>query len=108
MSGGLNDFFGDVPGRPDHPDFWKLSEVVLGNDGRMEDPDPNALIKLVEEIIDMSVMTYMAQQRAMRPLQNMGVQVIEPDTFALMVSIWMDGFMAGAKYQKSHPKEHGE
>ena len=105
MSGGLDDVFGDMPGRPDHPDFWKLSEVVLGNDGRMEDPDPKALVNLVEEVINMEVMVYVAQQRAMRPLQESGAQAISAETFSILVAIWMDGFMAGAKYAQRHPKE---
>lgn len=105
----MNDFIEDPTGgrRPDHPDFWKLAEVVLGLDGRLEDEgDAEDLLKnLVEEIISMDVVVYVAEQRVTRPFQHMGLNTVPMGLFASMMATWMDGFMAGARFVQRHPKE---
>lgn len=101
----MDDFFGPAPGRPDHPDFWKLSGVLLLLDGRMESvkslpkADQEAVfVDTITEIVDLESIVYVAQQRAVR--------VLPPDadlrTTAVVTSIYIDAFIAGANYERSN------
>lgn len=70
--GATDDVFGPRPHRPDHPDFWRLSEIILANDGRMDDTPPSRKEEVWREttssVIDIESVTYMATQRAIRLL----------------------------------------
>lgn len=68
----ISDLFGENQARPDHPDFWQLSQAVLGLDAAMTDGLKQG--QQVDEVIaqeaskvgDSHSITYMATQRAMR------------------------------------------
>jgi hypothetical protein len=92
----MTDAFDPHPGRPDHPDFWKLSDVILQQDGKTEDEDFD-LAAWVSEVCDLDVVFYMAMQRGLR----MGV----PPGVAF--PLWLDAFMAGAAYAKKKASEDG-
>lgn len=100
MTDSLNDLFGEFPGRPNVPEFWQLSEIILRMDGISEgDNSEEAFNKLLAEVIPAEVLSYMSAQRALHATMRTG---IEPIHFAAM---WLDGFMAGALYAKKYPKE---
>jgi len=100
--------FGHNPGRPDHPDFWKLSDQVLKLDGRMQAaPDDEAKERVWQESvaeadIDMECLVYMATQRVFRIL---GIQT-KADLFAKstevakLTTVYMEGFLIGSMFQK--------
>jgi hypothetical protein len=80
--------------RPEHPDFWKLSEVVIQIDAMAE--QHQGFTEIVGRMIDVDSVTYMAEQRAIRA---MGPNA-SPATRALIGATWIDGFMAGINYRK--------
>lgn len=91
----LKDLFSDFPDRPDHPDFWKLSEIVLQLDGRaMEDESDFA--STLASMMDPKSLCYMARQRAMRLLERGLVS---------LTSLYIDGFAAGYRYAERKNQE---
>ncbi len=96
MSDAMKDFFGDVPGRPDHDDFWKLAEIVLGMDALMEKPDGfEDAVRAAS--VDMRSLAYLAMQRAARGMQA----ALVPQGAAC----WLDGFIAGIRYQQRKARD---
>jgi hypothetical protein len=94
MSDPLND--PRFPERPTHPDFWRMSEVVLQHDGEATE-DNLPMEEIVKDTVDLESLTYFAMQRAGTYCQAMGL----PKDFETLVgSVWMDAFMAGAKFQQ--------
>jgi len=79
--------------RPDHPDFWTLSNVVIQIDAMAE--QHQGFTEIVGRMIDIDSVTYMAEQRAIRA---MGPNA-SPATRSLIGATWIDGFMAGINYQ---------
>jgi hypothetical protein len=78
------------PGQPQHPDFWKLSAIVLKMDADSQD-------KGVEEVMaemgfDADSMVYVAKNRCGLFLQVLG---LPPNGLVPLQSAWVDGFVAG-------------
>jgi len=91
----MQDFFGPFPGRPDHPDFWKLSEVVLSLDAPADEVGASALLDACTKVpIDLDTVMYMATQRASR--------VYGASLAGLVAGLWIDGFMAGERYSRRY------
>jgi hypothetical protein len=104
----LRDIFGDRPERPDHPDFWKISEILLEMDAEIntsrmtQDECEVEFVKRLQRIgVDQASLSYAAAQRTLRAIHSL------PATFpqqarivlaTLMGGIWVDGFTAGAAY----------
>lgn len=93
--------------RPDVPEFWHLSEIVLQHDGRFEDGgNPAALEEVVNEFCPVEVVAYMGVQRSARALQGHGPVLTLPEVHALMAATWIDAFAAGASYERRYGKEN--
>lgn len=86
----INDVFPGPSNRPDHPDFWKLSDVVLQLDGKTEDPGFD-FPSFLSEIIDPKVLAYMAMQRAM-------LVTSDPMSWPVLAGMWIDAFCAGREW----------
>ena len=93
----------NFPGRPDHPDFWVLSQVIIDQDSRSD----NQTIPFgdrIAQVVDPDSLVYMAKQRALR--------ILGPNAsrgqLARLASVWLDAFMAGAAYQVEKTKQGGE
>lgn len=108
----INDFFGSagaMPPRPEHPDFWRLSEVVLSNDAPMEEAGANVKDKeaaweeQVRKYIDEHSLTYMAVQRAFRAfgITTRGQLIERAEEVARYAGVWMDAFCAGAAFERA-------
>lgn len=96
--------------RPDHPAFWQLSEIAIGNDTAVKD-DPAKLTEILEAIMPKEVVTYVAAQRGRLICEKSGVpndhdvaNVIVPTVFlfAFSTGSWIDGFAMGAAWQKKY------
>lgn len=101
----LDDIMGDFPARPDHPDFWRLSSIILGFDASMDEASTEEERSKVFEtwlakVIDGDSLAYMAFQRAMRGLEiNTGGEVIaNVRGLVLLSSAYMEAFLVGAAF----------
>jgi hypothetical protein len=115
VSDAMDAIFGKRSNRPDHPDFWRISEVFLANDGAIESqPNDDAReeewVKRTTAVVDIESVTYMAQQRALRAFGapgagsafglspgKGGLTIGQQATVAALV---VDAFVAGAMYQQ--------
>ena len=80
------------PDRPQHPDFWKLSEIIVKLDHIAETEGWEAAMGTVP--VDIRSMVYMARQRA-----AMAQDMLSPgDEKERLAILWMDAFAAGARY----------
>lgn len=107
----LNEFFGKMPERPDHPDFWKLSNVCLKLDSGLDPTNPDEGAKerqyqarLDEIDIDGKSLAYVATQRAYRVLgiENHG-DLLDPNKMmmvAMLASVWLDAFAHGVLFER--------
>lgn len=82
------------PDRPQHPDFWRMAEVVLGQDA---DSAAKTLEEVVGDLVDYESLEYMAAQRAARLRQF--AHLSEAGTQAAMAG-WLTGFAAGVEFQR--------
>lgn len=87
----------DFQNRPDHPDFWLMSECVLELDAAAD--DGVAMERIVGKI-DMKSLAYMASQRALR-----GTGLVKFSPVAALGGSWVDGFMAGVNFQKRRSED---
>jgi hypothetical protein len=105
----LHDLFGPNPDRPDHPDFWKLSEIILGLDAAMTTGVQTG--KRVDDVIaeaaveagDSYSICYMAVQRSMRLA---GVETVrdlreKADEVNKLAIGYMEALIVGARLQQS-------
>lgn len=93
----MNEFFGEHPNRPDHPDFWHLSEIVLEHDATSA--ETGGIEAVLAECIDTDSVGYMAVQRAVRAATSG-----EP-TLLKLGACFIDGFALGVKFQQRYGKE---
>lgn len=96
--------FGDddqFPDRPDHPDFWRLSDVVLQQDGALQEAvDKDAEYdRIIAEHVDLDSVMYLAQQRAQRVLLEQGFG-LNPDAVAMVSAAYLTGVVAGIAFEK--------
>lgn len=88
---------GDFPGRPNHPDFWVLVDVVLQQDGKTEDPTFDMGAHLAT-VIDPKSLMYVAEQRSARLVNQPMTRNVPPEV--TIGAAWLDAFMAGVMYAK--------
>ena len=99
MSNAMDDIFGRRNHRPNHPDFWRISEIILANDGAIEQaPDKETVWKeRTSSVVDIDSVTYMATQRALLAFGPPGTKlsVAQQATAAALV---IDAFVAGVMF----------
>lgn len=83
------------PHRPQHPDFWRLSEIVLRHDAVSQ--DELAMILLLGEHLDNESLEYMALQRGLVAAQRLG---LNREGAVMIGTAWMTGVLAGIEFQK--------
>lgn len=108
----IHDFFGPNPNRPNHPDFWRLSEIILKLDGRMDaaaPPDKQAVWddNVARWIDDQASLTYLAMHRSMRVLgiSTSGQLQARADEVIRLTTIYMEAFQVGAEFATEHKGE---
>lgn len=82
------------PNRPDTPEFWHLSEIVLANDA-----NSGGLRNVVGQFIEMRVLEYMAMQRAAMACEKIG---LPDEVIPALAAAIIDGFCAGAAYERKY------
>lgn len=83
----------DYPGRPDHPDFWLISQALIDQDAQADSGQDAE--EILAAMIDPDSVTYAALQRAGRS-SNPGPAV---------AAAWLDGFLTGMAVQQLKNKE---
>lgn len=110
----LAQFFGPMPGRPNHPDFWRLAEGVMRNDS-MGDENPRVQSSRVatgrgpqrthnpmDDIVDFDSINYMMDQRIARFLHFIGEGKIPKDPLEQSLkALYLDAWMAGYRFHES-------
>jgi len=111
---GLNDLFPGPPDRPDTPEFWRLSEIVLKHDS--DALVDGGLEKVIEQFVPEDVAGYMAVHRSaamleMSPLFVL-IRMANPGHFLTIhlttAAAWNDGFCAGAAYERKYGEKVSE
>lgn len=79
------------PDRPQHEDFWIISQALRDHDAAA---DAGKFKDLFKDIVDMNSLNYAAFQRSLRIGAGSGG-----------AALFMDGFMAGYAFAKAKLKE---
>lgn len=106
VSSAMDDVFGQNSNRPDHPDYWRLSEIILGMDGAIEAaPDVETKDAVwhqrVRDVIDEESGVYASVNRSMLLVNSLPFDI--PDAVRVqlttsMAGLWMDAFVTGAQF----------
>lgn len=103
---GMDDVFGARSARPNHPDFWRLSEIMLKNDGRMEaasDADKEPVWQTtVSQFVDINSLSYLAVNRAIKAAGPKRLELIP-----VLSALFLDGFIAGCEFTKAKGESGG-
>lgn len=82
----------DFPNRPDHPDFWLLSETMVDIDSAAD--DGTSADRVLNPMVDSSSVMYAASQRGLRAHRMLS------GGRTAFAAAWLDGFMVGALYRQ--------
>lgn len=92
----MGDFFADpdYPDRPQHPDYWRLSEVLHKMDGDSTEGGKPA-DEIIASFADPDSVAYAARQRSlmMQKMTGIPAEVLEV--------VWLDAFTAGVSFEKA-------
>ncbi len=87
--------------RPDHPDFWKMSQIIIDCDAQAEE---QGLDEVLDGYVDKDALVYMANQRAYRALNIQRESELQDaatrESVSIIAAMWMDAFIVGAKYER--------
>ncbi len=89
------------PGRPEHPDFWLISQGLIEQDAQAEGG------QAFGRYVDLASLTYVAEQRALRLYQadrRLVYGAVEVQT--RIAAAWMDAFIQGIRFE--HLKQQQE
>jgi len=93
--------FGDderFPERPDVPDFWRLSDVVLQFDGASGEGD-KTLEQVAEGRIDMNALAYMGAQRVAMLVARAGLPH-SPELLAALHTVFTTSVLTGIEFER--------
>lgn len=109
----LNNVFGGFDQRPESPDFWRLSEIILRLDGMIaeakdEDERNRLYNENVERWVDGDSLFYLALQRGMRALGITKVGEVRQNAPLLtrMAILYAEGFQVGTEYAHKHGEKN--
>lgn len=94
------------PDRPSHPDFWSLSEIILGMDSEVE--GVGEFERMLTAVIDPDSVTYMAANRMGMAVSEIVLRegTLGPDAvMTLIQAMWLEGFIAGNRYNAKINKQ---
>ena len=87
--------------RPDHPDFWKLAELVNQLDNATEN-EGRKFEEIVAEAIDPRSLSYVAMQRSMKVLgvTTLGQFAARKRELVGLATTYHEGFLVGVRFKK--------
>lgn len=86
------------PDRPQHPDFWSITEVSNKLDGDVTEGGQSLPQILIEnEIVDVNSLTYWATNRARQACQLLG---LPEEKEASLASLYIDAFSVGTLVER--------
>lgn len=88
------------PHRPDHHDFWLLSQGLIEQDAQADSGQP--FEDLTARYVDVRSLLYVAEQRAALALKDdtrTTYVYAANDVRAKMIGMWVDAFVQGARFQ---------
>jgi hypothetical protein len=86
------------PSRPQHPDFWRLSEVVLKLDGDSTE-GRRPLKASAEGRIDLASLAYLASQRVGLLEQRVGE--LPDNVRASLAAMFLTGVLTGIEFERA-------
>lgn len=93
-----------LPGeRPEHPDFWLISQAVIDLDAQADNGQP--VMDIVARMLDPDSAAYAAFQRALRFSRAVRSGTSPPQELARLGGLWLDGLVTGMIVQ--HLKTKG-
>jgi hypothetical protein len=84
------------PNRPQHPDYWRLADVLNYLDGETTEGG-KGLPEIVEGVIDLNSLTYAAGMRSLKARQLLD---LPRGSEAALASMFVNGFLAGIRFEK--------
>ena len=105
----IEDILGKFEGRPNHPDFWTLSQLVLGMDASAKD-GPIDVREMIEEVVDFDSISYMANGRAALSVNlvrdiSRSTGVSPAKLFENIIpSLYVDAFILGARFAEERAR----
>jgi hypothetical protein len=99
--------FGKRSLRPDHPDLWRISQVIMRNDASVDEADGQdakevVWASIVGEVVDKDVMLYMAFQRMLRAFgEDWTRNPANLDIMGKIITLLSDSFLTGALYERA-------
>jgi hypothetical protein len=90
------------PFRPDHPDFWRLSDLVVQLTSQAEEKG-RRLDDLIAPVIDPKSLAYTAFQRATRAFKvTTRKQLWERQSEVLLLAtLYHEAFILGSRYERN-------
>lgn len=88
------------PDRPDHPDFWLISQGLIEQDAQAE--QGQHMDEMVQRYVDLPSLHYAATQRAgmMAHIASKGRLVVSAQQLEVAIgAAWLDAFVQGARFQ---------
>lgn len=82
------------PDRPQHPDFRRLSSVLIQLDARAQEM---SLPETVEGLVDLTSLEYAAEQRAGMAAAQLG---LPPRMGAVLQAMFMNAFVVGLRFEQ--------
>jgi hypothetical protein len=83
------------PNRPDHLDFWRMSDVVLRLDGAAD--NGRELSETADGVVDLDSLVYMAEQRCALFAQALKLPT---SVTAALVTVYVASFLTGVEFEK--------
>jgi hypothetical protein len=83
------------PNRPNHPDFWRLSDVTLRLDGAAG--NGRDLSTAADGLVDLDSLVYMAEQRCAILIRAFGLPT---SVHMPLVTAYVTSFITGIEFEK--------
>lgn len=86
------------PDRPQHPDFWRLSEVCLQLDGAATEGGKE-IPEITADLIDMESLDYLTRNRVGLLVQALGIP-FSPEVIRALETVFFTSVLTGIAFEK--------
>ncbi|MHB8438979.1 MAG: hypothetical protein ACYDD4_07435 [Acidimicrobiales bacterium] len=97
----MDEVFGEHPGRPEHPDLWKMWDTILMFNGAYQAGE-NVLKDRVAKVVDLNSLLYLATERAIRVVRLTGGTETGPNDREVKCArgSFIEGFVCGYHFAR--------